>query len=253
MIIDISHHNGVIDFDKIANNKDIEGVIIRLGYGDDIESQDDRYFKRNIEECITRGIPIGTYIYSYAVNMEQAKSEVAHCLRLLKLYKNKLNMPCFIDIEERKTYNSNMKDRVNYFLKTMNENGYKAGVYCDEFTYNHYLTFLNNDSHSKWIAKYSTKQPNTNIKVAFDMWQYTSKAKIDGITGNVDASKLYRKGMIRNTEKATTKKKTQKEIANEIIKGLWGNGTERVTKLKNAGYTDSQIKSIQKQVNDLLK
>ena len=47
--------------------------------------------------------------------------------------------------------------------------------------------------------------------------------------------------------------KTQKEIANEIIKGLWGDGTDRVTKLKNAGYTDSQIKSIQKQVNSLLK
>jgi lysozyme len=252
MVIDISHHNGIVDFDKIAKNKDIEGVIVRIGYGDNIKSQDDRYFTRNIEECIIRGIPVGTYIYSYAVDMDQAKSEVEHCLRLLKPYKNKLNIPCFLDIEERKAYNSNIKDRVNYFLKTMNENGYKAGVYCDEFTYNHYLNFLNNDSHSKWIAKYSNKKPNTGIKVAFDMWQYSSKIKIDGIIGNVDASVLYRKGMIRNTVKAT-KKKTQKEIANEIIKGLWGDGTERVTKLKNAGYTDSQIKSIQKQVNNLLK
>ena len=62
MIIDVSVHNGVIDWEKVKPY--IEGAIIRCGYGSDMESQDDKQWKRNADECTRLGIPFGTYLYS---------------------------------------------------------------------------------------------------------------------------------------------------------------------------------------------
>ena len=52
------------------------------------------------------------------------------------------------------------------------------------------------------------------------------------------------------TKTETTSKKSNNEIAKEVIKGLWGNGTERKEKLTKAGY---DYKEIQKLVNKLVK
>lgn len=44
--------------------------------------------------------------------------------------------------------------------------------------------------------------------------------------------------------KTSSSRKTNEEIANEVIKGLWGNGTERKNKLSAAGYDYNAIQSI---------
>ena len=62
--VDISYHNGVIDFERLKNAVDY--VIIRCGYGQDITSQDDKQWYRNVGECERLGIPYGVYFYSYA-------------------------------------------------------------------------------------------------------------------------------------------------------------------------------------------
>lgn len=54
----------------------------------------------------------------------------------------------------------------------------------------------------------------------------------------------------KTEQKPNTKKKTNTEIAKEVIKGLWGNGEERKKKLEKAGYNYS---AVQKIVNKLLK
>ena len=94
-MIDVSVHNGVIDWDKVKASG-IGGVLMRCGYGSDIESQDDKMFKRNADECSRLGIPFGVYLYSYAKNTDMAKSEADHALRLVKGYK--LSYPLYIDV-----------------------------------------------------------------------------------------------------------------------------------------------------------
>ena len=49
------------------------------------------------------------------------------------------------------------------------------------------------------------------------------------------------------------KPKDYKTIAKEVIDGKWGNGAARTNKLKQAGYTDEEIKEIQRLVNEMLK
>ena len=81
--IDVSHHQGAIDWGKVKA-AGIDFAIIRCGYGDDMESQDDRCWEANIKGCEENGIPYGIYIYSYATTPEMVDSEVRHTLRLIK-------------------------------------------------------------------------------------------------------------------------------------------------------------------------
>lgn len=55
---------------------------------------------------------------------------------------------------------------------------------------------------------------------------------------------------ITEIKQETTKKKTNEEIAKEVILGKWGNGSTRKTKLTQAGY---DYNAVQKIVNQLLK
>ena len=80
--VDVSEHNGVVDWDK-AKADGVQFAMLRMGYGSDLKSQDDSQFERNVHECERLGIPWGAYLYSYALTVEQAKSEAKHALRLL--------------------------------------------------------------------------------------------------------------------------------------------------------------------------
>ena len=80
VVIDVSSYNGFIQWDNMKNY--IEGTIIRIGYGNDIQSQDDAAAIRNMDECERLGIPYGVYLYSYALDHYDAASETAHALRL---------------------------------------------------------------------------------------------------------------------------------------------------------------------------
>lgn len=55
--------------------------------------------------------------------------------------------------------------------------------------------------------------------------------------------------MLKGKEPAKPSKRSNEEIAHEVIKGKWGNGVERIERLKAAGY---DYNAIQKIVNKLL-
>ena len=60
VVIDVSSHDGLIDWNRIEEH--VEGVIIRIGYGNDIEGKDDKQEIRNINECDRIGIHYVVYI-----------------------------------------------------------------------------------------------------------------------------------------------------------------------------------------------
>lgn len=113
--IDISRHQGNIDFDYIAANFDF--VIIRCAYGSDLSEDDsecrqcDSMAQTYIDECEKRGIPYGLYIYQYAGNNEQSLSEAAH----IREWLNKCNpvMGLWLDIEDADGYKSS--HNINYY------------------------------------------------------------------------------------------------------------------------------------------
>ena len=95
-IIDVSHHNGNIDWQTVKGN--VDGVILHCGYGQDLEKQDDPRFREWATECTILGIPFGVYLYSYAKSVDRIEGEAKHTLRLIKGYN--LSLPVFFDSEE---------------------------------------------------------------------------------------------------------------------------------------------------------
>ena len=244
-MIDVSVHNDVIDWDKVKASG-IGGVLMRCGYGSDIESQDDKMFKRNADECSRLGIPFGVYLYSYAKNTDMAKSEADHALRLVKGYK--LSYPLYIDVEEA-SQSGIAKDVVKVFCEAVKAAGYMPGVYANENWWNNYLVGV--DSYTKWVAKYGVNngQPGNKPNVSnFDIWQYTSKGSCDGIgSSGLDMNICYRDfpAELGGSKPAPAPaEKSNEEIANEVLVGTWGNGDDRKNRLSAAGYDYDAIQAI---------
>lgn len=231
-LIDVSVHQGKINWGVVKNH--VDGVIIRCGYGSNYTEQDDKRFKENIEGCIAHGIPFGVYLYSYAKNEEQAKSEAAHVLRLLEPYKGKLSYPVYYDLEEAGT-EAGAVERALIFGDIIEKAGYWCGIYANQYWWR---TFLKDrlNRFTKWVAKYSATPPS-GISGTYDIWQYSSSGTVPGIDGRVDMNICYRDfpALIRKS----VAEEPNLKIAKEVINGL-----------EAAGYN---VKEVIDKVNELLK
>lgn len=182
-VIDVSEHQGIINWEQVKGQ--IDGAILRVGYGDDIVSQDDKQWKRNADECTRLGIPFGVYIYAYATNEAMARSEAAHVLRCIKGYN--LKFPVYYDVEEAGT-EGYAKQAAQIFGDVIEKAGYWCGVYANLNWWNNYLKGL--ERFTKWVAQYNSQCDYVGANK--DMWQYTSSGSVTGINGSVDMNECYR-------------------------------------------------------------
>ena len=185
MIVDVSSHNGAINWNT-AKASGVKAALIRCGYGSDAIKYDDPRYKANIEGALSAGVVVGVYLYSYAKNNEGARSEAAHALRLIAPYKDKIKLPIFIDIEERDR-TAGASERAIIFCDTLKAAGYKAGVYADFNFWCDYLQGLKNYDCYRWVAKWSEPKPTGRV----DLWQYDAYGKVAGIGSGVDLDRAY--------------------------------------------------------------
>ena len=244
-VIDVSKYNGGIAWHKVVKNCD--GAIIRAGYrgyGSGKLVIDDK-FKVNIKAASAAGLPIGVYFVTQAVNVQEARQEALYTMELVKGYK--LDLPIFIDSEDGnngagradrgKLSRFNRTAILKAFCEEVEKGGYIAGIYAGEYWIKSYLDVNLLKKYYLWVAKYSTKKPS----VPYNAWQYTDVGKISGISKNVDISDFT---------PIKTAKKSNEEVAEEVLAGKWGNGEERKNALTAAGYNYRKIQDI---VNQKLK
>ena len=191
--IDVSVSQGKIDWEKVKSEVDF--AILRCGYGSDIAEQDDKQWLYNVAECERLGIPWGVYLYSYAMSLDEADSEAAHVLRLLKGRKPAL--PVYLDMEDADGYKAKRggisrslaTDICVRFCEKIKAAGYIPGVYANlDWTRNH-LDMDRLSGYEFWIAQYNDVCTYTG---SYGLWQYTSKGRIDGVSGNVDMNIMYK-------------------------------------------------------------
>lgn len=186
--IDVSKHNGVIDWEKVKNDG-IDFAIIRIGIGDDLTSQDDPQAIRNMNECERLGIPYGVYLYSYAMSVGEVPSEVRHTLRMIS--GRNPQMGVFFDMEDADDYkakrgmpsNTELNNICISFLNQIANAGYKVGLYSNTYWFTNVLTDPRLNNYGKWVAQYND---TCTYKGNYVMWQYTSSGSVNGISGNVD-------------------------------------------------------------------
>ena len=191
---DISKHNGVINWSEVKNSG-IDFVILRCGYGQDDVSQDDEQFLRNITECERLGIPYGIYLYSYALNVDNALSEADHVLRLVGEHKPEYGIWYDLEGDSYKVSNGMPTNEMFTniaiaFCEKMKANGFEnVGIYASLSWLQNQLNSPELDVYNKWVAQWGA---NCTYSKKYVMWQYTSSGHINGIEGNVDMDIFYK-------------------------------------------------------------
>ena len=193
--IDVSQWNGNIDWNRVRD-AGVDFAIIRCGYGSDYASQDDWTFMQNVSGARAAGIEIGVYLYSYAHSTDQALSEAAHTVRLLKaagLGPSDVPYGVYYDLEEADVGNvanrGLLANMAATYCTAIQAAGYRPGVYSGLWWWDIYLTDPVFNSWSRWVAQWNT---SCTYLGAYDMWQCTNEGVVDGIEGTVDMDVYYR-------------------------------------------------------------
>jgi len=180
-IVDISHHQGTIDFSKFS--KEVDLAIVRVQYGSTVE---DRTHKRNQSELKKYGVPFGTYAYGRFVSVKdavvEAKDAIARTDKSAKFI--------VLDVE-KDTIDScgtkNLAEASQAFIDTLSKAGFKTGFYVSHEIYKKYnLDKVKADF--LWLPRYGADNGTKSKKPDYpcDLWQYTQKGKVAGVSGYVD-------------------------------------------------------------------
>lgn len=193
MGIDVSKHNGNIDWNAVKNSG-VSFVIIRCGYRGSATGVlvEDPMFRSNIKGAKAAGLKVGVYFFCQAVNEVEAVEEASMAVSLVSGYG--LDMPIFLDVESA----GGRGDRISRetrtavchaFCQTVQNSGYSAGIYANKTWFNEKINTGSLTSYKIWLAQYASAPTYTTTR--YDMWQYSSKGRISGISTNVDLDIRY--------------------------------------------------------------
>ena len=184
--IDISYHNGEIDFSKVKSQVDF--IIMRSGYGKKTTDSKEVKFDIYYEEAKKNNIPIGTYWYSYANTPEEALVEAQTFLNKVK--GKKFEYPVFYDVEEKSILNQGkeiVSKIIKTFLEEVEKNGYLVGLYSSASYLENLVDDEIKDKYIIWVAQWGKNIDKPKYNGKWDIWQYSSKGHIDGVQSqNVD-------------------------------------------------------------------
>ncbi|MED3974628.1 GH25 family lysozyme [Priestia megaterium] len=191
-VIDVSHHNGTINWTKVAMDG-VKGVYIKLTEGTSFLS---KTAYQNYLGAKNAKLRVGFYHYAHADN--DPIEEVDFFLE--KLGNMKVDLPHCLDLEENK---GKSKAQVNAFgLKWMQYLEKKTGItpilYAGlSFSNDNFSTAM--AKYPLWVARYrdGAKRPigfdapgDSKYWSKWAMFQFTDEGKVKGISGNVDINEM---------------------------------------------------------------
>ena len=198
-IMDVSRWQGDIDWDDVKASGLVSGVMLKtVSTNRKLSKRKDGLcidltFERNYAECKRVGLPVGVYYYTYATDKEMADAELA----LLKtaLTGKTFELPISVDVEDnkiKKLSTQALTDLAAYALATVEQWGFYALLYVGlNFAQTElYMGGAALKPYDVWLAAYRSKKPEPGWP--FGLWQYTSKGKIPGVSGDVDLSVPYK-------------------------------------------------------------
>lgn len=190
MGIDVSKWQGNIDWSKAKSA--ISFAIIRAGYrGSTGGLSKDPYYERNMKNAKANGVKVGIYFYSIATTEAEAVEEASLAVALAQ-DQGGVSLPIYMDVEGSMLHQSNdqLNAEIRAFCSTVQGAGYRAGLYSSRnpLTKQIDTASMISSGISIWCAQYNTSCTLANH---YDIWQYTSKGSVPGISGNVDMNQSY--------------------------------------------------------------
>lgn len=220
--IDVSKYQGNINWTKVKQDG-IDFAIIRVGYrgygtGKIVM---DPYFKKNIEGALANNIHVGIYFYSVAKNELEAIEEANFTINAIKGYN--ITYPVAFDLEDFNRYRlagvsyEQLNKNALAFLNKIQSAGYTAMHYGSKNTFGPIWNMNNFNKYKVWLAHYTGK---TNYAGKYNIWQYTSNGKVNGIQGRVDLNIAYFKLSSNANDEVKDDSQLSLDPNNEAIKKI---------------------------------
>lgn len=265
--IDLSSYQKGINLSQ-AKNEGVQFVILRAGYtgyGNGVSKAKDNNFETFYSQCKSLGIPVGAYWFScantYQKGVDEANWMYENCLK-----GKQFEYPIYLDVEEDAGGRHYLSEAgktaitagIKGFCETMESKGYYTGVYASSSWFSTLIDASIPNRFDCWVANWSNSNPGSP---AHGLWQFggeTNKIRSNKIAGyTVDQNYAYKNypsiiksgkmngfGSSSVAPVHTPPKKSNEEIANEVLAGQWGNGEDRKNKLTAAGYDYNAIQAI---------
>lgn len=187
--IDVSHHNGIVDFERVKKSG-FQFVMIREGYGNErlYPNQLDGRFRDNYKNAKKNGMMVGAYHYLYAVTAQIAEDEAKAFVNNLKGMK--FEMPIALDIEDKCQLKLN-KTAVGEIITAFMDICEKAGYYCVLYSYENFLT---NNVPADVLKRYDVWCANTKHSpgIACGMHQHSFTGRVSGVNTEVDLNYAFK-------------------------------------------------------------
>ena len=183
--IDVSKHQGTINWDAVAAEERVQFAILRAGYGR-YESQVDAQWARNYAECKRLGIPVGAYWYSYATTPADAATEGQLFAKMLA--GKQFEYPVYFDQEDGSIPAAQRTACALAFFDAMGAEWYKGYYSYTSWMPSVDLAAIRQHCDTVWLADY---RANPDQTIQRDMHQYTSSGTVAGIGGRVDCNRAY--------------------------------------------------------------
>ena len=201
--IDVSHWQKLIDWEQVKESG-VDFAMIRLGYRGYEQGglNVDTYATANLDGAIAAGLDVGVYFFSQAITPEEAEEEAYFVLEQLEPYREHITMPVVFDWEHVSSANARTADMRDpdiltdctlAFLQTIEASGYRTMVYFNRTQSWKYLNLEEVKDYEFWLAAYTQRM---NFPYKIQMWQYTNKGEVPGVTGECDINIYFPDGPI---------------------------------------------------------
>ena len=188
--IDVSSHQGVIDWNLVAQDG-VEFAFIRVGfrgYGSEGKLVVDEMFHTNIQQAKEAGVKVGVYMFSQATTEAELDEEVQLVLDNIASYQ--LDCPVVYDVEmisgNGRMNNLTPEERTNLtlrFCEKIAQAGYRPMIYHNTEMAAIRIDYAALEAYDKWYAAYNRRM---FFPYEFKVWQYSDKGSVQGTKTNVD-------------------------------------------------------------------
>lgn len=195
--IDVSSHQDSIDWNSVRD-AGYEFAIIRVGfrgYGESGTLNFDQRYYAHMDGAKAAGLKVGIYIYSQAINCDEARAEAEFALNNKGGYG--LDLPIVMDYEyagggrlqNAGLSNDQRTEICRAFCDKIREAGYDPMIYANYSMLCNDLNAGNLENDYKiWLARFNTE---AGYGGKYDYWQYTSHGSVPGVNGNCDCDFCY--------------------------------------------------------------
>jgi lysozyme len=195
--VDISHHNGILNWDSIMKNGDVDDPEIKFAFVKVSQGTGfvDEAANKNTINAKKHGIKIGYYHYVEEFNkfdvVQNATDQANHFMNTV----GELPAPDFplvMDIETHVIKNTKINNTLfmKTFMDVLNENGFKSIVYSGGWWLNPNANPVFSD-YPFWFSRYVGTPEITDPILPngynnWDIWQFSSNGRLGGYSGVID-------------------------------------------------------------------